>query len=315
MNAEEKKAHDEKVEKAKEANQTRNSERLRLMEQIADNSEEMRDTELDIKDDSAEREARAIAEDEEAARLLQTEGVESPTQVEAKTDADQKLINGEMHYLTIVNGQERWQTLKQLREVAQKVDSADAYLRDASEAVRNASRLALSKDETNNVEKVDVRSILRSAVLGDEEAIEKLASVLETRPSAVTPDVLRQIDQRLSFRTELESLERDSKDLLENPYMGRLFRSRLNELKEENPTMALSAAYKSIDGELRGAFPSFKSKATDKLERKRTLVNPPSAAARQVLEEEPEGEEDYAEVIEKMAKARGGNSHVHTRRQ
>lgn len=314
MNAEEKKAHDEKVAKAKEANQTRNSDRLKLIEQIADGSEEKRADELEIKDDTEEREQRAIAEDKEAARLLQTEGVESTTESQASESADQKTINGEVHYLTIVNGQERWKTLKQLREVAQKVDSADDYLRDASEAVRNASRLALSKDESNNVEKVDVRSILRSAVMGDEEAIEKLASVLETRPSAVTPDVLRQIDQRLSFRTELEGLEREYADVLSDPEAGDLFRYRLDKMKAEAPTTTLSQAYKAIGEPIRAKF-KLAGRTQDKLERKRTLVNPPSAAARQVLEEEPEGEEDLTDVIEKMAKARGLNSHVHTRRQ
>ena len=309
-----------KAEAIKKANEDRNNSRLKLMEQIADSSEDRRrdDIEgLEVKDDDAEREARAIREDEEAARFLQTEGVTSDPEPTHEAQAgDEKVINGERHYLTIVNGVEKWMTLKNLREVAQKVESADEYLRTAKESVTNAARLALSqKDEQSNVDQVDVRSVLRAAVLGDEEAIEKLASVIQAKPSAVTPDVLQQIDQRLSFRTELEQLERKSKDLLENPYMARLFRSRLNELKESSPTMGLSEAYSSIDRELRTAFPGFKTKAADKLERKRTLVNPPSAASRQVVEEEPEGEENLVDVIEQMAKARGLSAHVHTRRQ
>jgi hypothetical protein len=314
MNAEEKKAHDEAVARAREANQSRNTNRLAQMEAIADASEERRADELDLKDDAAAREAQAIAEDEAAAKLLQTEGVDATTTEVTQDLADQKTINGEVHYLTIVNGQERWQTLKQLREVAQKVDSADDYLRTAAESVRNASRLALSKDETGNVERVDVRAILRAAVLGDEEAIEKLASVINQRPSEVTPDVLRQIDQRLSFRTELESLERAYIDVLSDPEAGDLFRYRLNKMKAEAPTTTLAEAYKAIGEPIRAKF-KLGSRPQDKLERKRSLVNPPSAAARQVQQEEPEGEEDLTEVIEKMAKARGLNAHVHTRRQ
>jgi hypothetical protein len=235
------------------------------------------------------------------AKGLQEEGAEIP-----ETE-DTRVTNGETFYRQIVNGQEKWQTLKQIRETASKVEAADEYLRTASEAVKNASRLALSKqDEPSNVERVDVRAILRAAVLGDDDAIEKLASVLETRPSEVTPDVVRQIDQRLSFRTELASLEAKSKDLLENPYMGRLFRDRLNEMKAENPTMGLSEAYGSIDKELRTAFPQVaKTQVKDKLERKRTLVNVPTAASRQVTEDESEGEEDVGSVIEAMAKAQG----------
>lgn len=322
MNAEEKKLHDEAMAKAAEANKSRNNERLERMNAIADGSEENRELpheELEIKDDAAEREARAIAEDEAAAKLLQTEGVESDEKEpkDEKSDSDTKTVNGDLYYRQIVNGSEKWQTLKQIRETAQKVESGDEYLRQAAESVKNASRLALShKDEPSSVERVDVRKILRAAVLGEEEAIETLASFLETKPSEVTPDVLRTIDQRLSFRTELAELEDKSKDLLENQYTRRLFNDRLSELKAENPTMGLSEAYTSIDNELRTAFPGLlKPKVSkDKLERKRTLVNPPNAAARQQPEEEPEGEEDLSEVIGKMAKARGVTPVVHSRR-
>ena len=65
-----------KAEAIKKANEDRNNSRLKLMEQIADSSEDRRrdDIEgLEVKDDDAEREERAIREDEEAARLLQTE--------------------------------------------------------------------------------------------------------------------------------------------------------------------------------------------------------------------------------------------------
>ncbi|HXN95966.1 MAG TPA: hypothetical protein VN879_15790, partial [Candidatus Acidoferrales bacterium] len=77
----------------------------------------------------------------------------------------------------------------------------------------------------------------------------------------------------------------------------------------------LSEAYTSIDKELRTAFPGLtKAQTQTKLERKRTLVNVPTAASRQQTEEEPEGEEDVGNVIEQMAKARGLNPHVHSRR-
>ena len=313
MNEQEQKDHDEAVARAREANSTRNTERLKQLEAIASTSES--DRELPP-DDTEAREAAAAAEDETAreyAKTLQAEGAAEP-EAAATPDPDTKEVNGETYYRQMVNGREVWQTLKQIRQSAQKVESADEYLRTAAESVRNASRLALSKDEPSSIAKVDVRSILRAAVLGDEEAIEKLASVIDQRPSEVTPDVVRQIDQRLSFRTELATLESKSQDLLENPYMGRLFRDRLNELKAQDPTMALSEAYTSIDAELRGAFPGFGPKTSSKLERKRTLVNVPTAASRAPVPEDEEGEEDVGQVIEKMAKARGLSPHVTARR-
>ena len=317
MNAEEKKAYDRQMQKATEANTARNNERTARMEAIADSSEEYRDEKegLVVKDDAEEREARALAEDEAAAKLLQSEGATEETQ-EPLEDSDTKTVNGEVYYKQIVNGVERWQTLKQIREAAQKVDSADEYLRQSAESVRNASRLALStKDEPSELGEDELADLLAKTALGDVEATKKLASRLSRRPSEVTPDVVRQIDQRLSFRTELARLEDKSKDLLENPYARRLFNARLAELKAENPTMGLTEAYTSIDTELRTALPGLtKAKPQDKLERKRTLVNVPTAASRQVEPDDEEGEEDVGSVIEKMAKARGVTPHVHSRR-
>ena len=317
MTPEEKKAHDEAVAKATEANRARNNDRLERINAIADGADEHRAEELEgleFKDDSQDREQRAIAEDEAAAKLLQTEGVnadETP-----QTESDTKVVNGETYYRQIVNGREKWQTLKEIRTAASKVDAADDYLRTAAESVRNASRLALSpqKDESSNVEQVDIRSLLRGVALGEEDAIEKLATVLNTKPSDPS-DVLKTIDQRLSFRTELAQLQEKSRDLLENQYTRRLFDVRLNELRAENPHMGLSEAYTSIDQELRAAFPGMlKTQPKTKLERKRTLVNVPTAAARQQSEDEPEGEEDIGSAIEQMAKARGLSPHVHSRR-
>lgn len=292
-------------EKIREAQDRRNNERLQLMENIADSSEISRPEGLE------QTEEQVAAE--EQARALQEEG--ATPEIEAEPQAgDEKVVNGVTHYLTVINGREKWQTLQQLRETASKVEAADDYLRTASEAARNAAREALSRqDEPSNLEEDEVRKLLAATALGDEEAIGRLAKAITARPS-VTPDVLQAFDQRMSFRTELASLEAEQKDLLEDPYMGRLFRARLNELKQEAPTTKLSDAYRNIGQELRTAFPGYKGSRTQKtLERKRTLVQVPSAATRQQTSTEDEGEEDATTVIERMAKARGITPHLHRR--
>lgn len=297
-----------------EANAKQNDRRLSVMEQIADNSEKARPEELVNESTATERTAQAETEQAERyARSLQTEGVEADKPVQA--DSDTKLVNGDTYYRQIVNGVEKWQTLKQIRETASKVDGADEYLRQASESVKNASRLALSKqDEPSNLKEDEVADLLRRVALGDEDAIKALAPRL-VRPSVNTADVLQQVDQRMSFRTELASLETQSKDLLEDKYLGLIFRSKLNELKATKPDTTLSEAYTSIDKELRTAFPGFKTDRTqDKLERKRTLPTPITASARQGTQVEEEGEENASDVIEQMAKKRGYTPHVHTRR-
>lgn len=295
-------------QKAREAMERRNNDRLQLMENIADASEMGREDDIEGVEKPIDKEQAAA---EAQARALQEEGVTAETQ----ELADQKTINGVTHYLTVVNGREKWQTLQELRTNASKVEAADEYLRQASEAARNSAREALSPpDEPSSLDEAEARKLLAAAALGDEEAIGRLAKAITAKPSGVTPDVLQAFDQRLSFRTELASLEAEQKDLLEDPYMGRLFRARLNELKQEAPDTKLSEAYRNIGKELRTAFPGYKgSKTQTKLERKRTLVQVPSAATRQQTDTEDEGEEDPSAIIERLAKARGVTPHLHRR--
>lgn len=299
------------TEKAAQAIERRNSERLKLMESIADASEIGRKEDIEGIDKGEPDEEQLQAE--AAARALQEEGA-APEKEQVQEEGDTRVIDGITYYLTVVNGREKWQTLKQLRETASKVDAADDYLRQASEAARTSAREALSqKDEPSSLEEDEARKLLAAAALGDEEAIGRLAKAITAKPS-VTPDVLQAFDQRLSFRTELAQLEAEQKELLEDPYMGRLFRARLNELKQEAPETKLSEAYRSIGKELRQAFPGYKgSRVQTKLERKRTLVQVPQAATRQTLETEDEGEEDASQVIERLAKARGVTPHLHRR--
>lgn len=306
------KTPEEKRAEAREVNDSINNSRLDRMNAIADQNDA--DLELDESEQTERRAAEETAEAERYARSLQTEGV-STEKIEVKEDQDTKTVNGEVYYRQIVNGHEKWQTLKEIRTSAAKVEGADEYLRQASESVKNASRLALShKDEPSNLKEDEVADLLRRVALGEEDAIKALAPLL-TKPSVNEADVLQKVDQRMSFRTELASLEASSKDLLEDQYMGRLFRSRLNEMREQDPNKTLSEAYGSIDQELRTAFPGFKTdKTQDKLARKRTLPAPITASARQGTQGEEEGEEDPSEVIAQMAKKRGFTVHVHTRR-
>ena len=305
----EKKELEEKKAKAREVNQSRNNERVQLMEQIADTSE----TERELAESPQEEPVKEPEKEEPS-----EEPVEEPKE-EPKEEAvpgDEKEVDGVKYYLTIVNGQDRWQTLKQLREAAQKVESADEYLRSAAEAARSAAAGAPSqKDEPPSLGEDEIADLLRKQALGDDEATRQLAK-LYVRPSKVTPDVLQALDQRLSFRTELAELEAKSRDLLDDPNLGLLFRAKLGQLKQTAPNTKLADAYKGIDKELRTAFPGFKnSKLTEKLERKRTLPQIQSAATRQTTEAEEEGEEDPSTVIERMAKARGATPHTYSPRK
>lgn len=331
----------EKVEKARKANEARNQSRLERLSAIADGNDaagtaEMQDVDggnLVLKETPSpeEREAQAQREEEESqrflaeqeARALQTEGAdttgaaaepvaeEQPPPVD--TPADVKVVNGVTHYLTVINGKEKWLTLEQLRVTAQKVESADEYLASAAASVRNSARLTPSKqDESSRIDDVDLEKMLSSAVMGDEEAIKKLAAAIKARPSAVTPDVLQQFDERWSFRRAAEWFEETYADELSDPFLKRLMYERDAELAKDDPHLPYKQRLKQAGDEVRtwmqkksNSGPVRVASSPTKVERKKALVNVPSAAARQAAPEDEDAEESVEDVIARMAKARG----------
>lgn len=333
----------ERLEKARKANEARNQSRLERLSAIADGNDAAGTAEMQEVDGGnlvmketptpEEREAAAAREEadsqrflaEQEAKALQTEGAE-PAQADSETEpvaeeppqpdggtTDVKVVNGVTHYLTVVNGKEKWLTLEQLRVAAQKVESADEYLASAAASVRNSSRLTPSKqDESGRVDDVDLEKMLSSAVMGDEEAIKKLAAAIKARPSAVTPDVLQQFDERWSFRRAAEWFEETYADELGDPFLKRLMYERDAELAKDDPHLPYKQRLKKAGDEVRiwmqkksGTAPVRVATSPNKLDRKKVLVNVPSAAARQAAPEDEDAEESVEDVIAKMAKARG----------
>jgi hypothetical protein len=287
-------------EKVKEVNDTRNADRLAALEAIADNADGERPEVEEPQDEPQEQEADSPQEEQEK-------------QQEPEEDSDTKLVNGETFYRMIVNGQEKWQNLKQIREAAQKVESADEYLAKAKESVNNSPRVAPSKDEQLSLEEDQIADLHRKAAMGEEDAIKALAS-WQAGLARQLREAPKQIDQRLSFRTELAQLESEYSDVLKDPDAGDLFRARLARLKVEAPNTTLSDAYKQIGEPIRNRFKTT-GKLQEKLERKRALPIPVRASARQATTEVEEESQDDGKSIEEMARARGKSAYVHPGRQ
>ena len=325
-----------------EVNQRQNNSRLSRMQAIANSvdgsrAEDFQDVDGDEVtgsfqggefDDSPEaREAQALREEEEArvaleeeaaraeAENLQAEGAgdsegDTETRSTGSDDApEEKVIGGVKHYLVITNGKEKWLTFPQLKALAQKVESADEALQRANDAVKRATQLALTpreepSDEGNDV---DVESILSSAVMGDRDAIKSLATLLKARPSK-TPDVSREVAQAIATRSAVQTAEQQQKDIFEVEPLVPVFKARLQQVAQAEPELSIIAAYKKAGDMVRKEFaPMLKNRPTDtsKAARKRTLVNPPTQAARQVARADEDGEENPTSVIDQIAKGRG----------
>lgn len=262
--------------------------------------------------EQAEHAATEEGKAEEAARRLQAEGAK-PEGDEPTDDAepgDEKVINGVRHYLTVVSGSERWLTLKQLREEASKSAAADVALQRANDALKQASTVALSpKDEPTEVSDADLENIVLSAGMGDTEAVKKLVSVIRRKPSEVTPsDVSRQITQQLQTQRAVDEAEKESRDVLSNQSLEPLFRMRLRQVANAEPDLKIQAAYSKVAKAMRTEFaPMLKTEKLpdSKLDKKRTIVNPPQAAGRQPAQRDDDQEVPLSTQIDQMAKSRG----------
>ncbi len=318
----------EKLNKARQVAEERNKSRVDMLNAIADNNDKnkdpgMKETDGDLVleepenklESDADKAAKEAAEAEAAAKALQAEGVEEKANESEPEDSNEKEIDGVKHYKMVVNGKESWKTLEQIVASAQKVESADEYLAEAkSKATEKVEKNTdpEPKEEPVKVEPDDWEETLNAAVMGDKEAIKKVASALK-RPSEMTPDVVKQIDDRWSFRTAAAWFEETYQDLLGDPRLKKLVFEEDAELAQTNPKMPYKQRLKIAGDNIRSAVAGWTKKpekveaksSNDKLAAKRSLPSVPAAASRQPATQEEEPEESVEDAIAKMAKARG----------
>lgn len=274
-----------------------------------------------------QREAAAAAEAMEAARL-QSEGAAEDPAGAVRTDADdessedgsadQRMINGEMHYAVAVNGQLRWLTLKQLREDRAKAGDVDKALQDAQAALQSAAASSLRSPpaEEESLDDETLGDVFLAASMGDREAVQKLVPHLRRQHPGLTRDeIAQEVSRRLATQREIEAGEAGQRELIDHPVLGSVFKQRFNQLREEAPTTRIREAYAQIGAGMRKDFAAMLGQGKpgngsapilpDKATRKRTLVSPPSASARQSAGADPEREVPVSETIDQMARGRG----------
>jgi hypothetical protein len=310
-------------EQAIEANQNRNNEMVNRRNQIADSYDDMRADDMDETDGERilsknpdDTEAEAAEEDARAARARQEleqddrPGNDRDDEDEQEEDeGDSKVINGETYYLQIVNGKKKWQSLREIRATAQKVESADEYLQNASASVKNA--IKMTEQVPSQMDDEDLELELNKALMGDQESVRKLAQRLKATPSAVTPDVLQAVDERMTFRAAVDWFEGEYEKELSDPLLKKLIVEEDARLANEDPSMSYKKRLKiagdsirkwknGISGQAEGTPPTSK-----KLERKQQMASAPVAGGRYREGDEPEAEETVADAIQAMAKKRG----------
>ena len=267
---------------------TLNNDRLKRFNAIADGADEIRNHEFneEITDRPVEDER-----DEDEGETVQAAA--EPRRVKIK-----------------VNGKELSLTEDELIQRAQKVESADEYLRSASEAVKNATKLALSaQDEPQRVDEDDL-ALARAIQMGSEDEAVQAIRKIKSRPSEVTPDaVARVVDERLSFQRAAEWFNGEYKELLADPLLKKLVLDRDTELAQLEPNTPYADRLKRVGDEIR----TWSQKMTgssgtpkiDKAARKASVAAVPSAAGRQSSGSDEESDDSPESVIAAMAKSRG----------
>ncbi len=334
----------EGAERALQANQARNADRLARMEQIADSAEttgeHVDDVEVtdemyqDLELSDEQREARAIvkarvrAEDADEGHDEQEDDDTPANDVEAEDEADEardagaddvRLRNGVKEYRLVVNGKVKWATLDQIRATAQKVEAADEYLQVATETARKATRAEPSAEEAqakaraSEERKAHLRSLLARQAMGDEQAIDELAGLLDSAPSVVTPDVLKALDERfdsrVTFREAVDWFEDEYGAELRHPAMKSYAGELDAALAVQNPNLSPKQRLKRVGDQIRKELGDTyglgsRQGPSAKAQRKSEIRRPQQASGR-VRAAEDEGEdEDVSSVINGMAKGR-----------
>ena len=311
---------------AREANDRRINDRLDRLNAIANQSDEAKveDGMEDLDDDAWDEQAKArpphnsANEDDDAVAVAEKADRDADDARAAGAD-DVRITNGVTHYRLVVNGQERWLTLEQLRANASKVSSADEYLRDAKEAAKRFTEVTPShRDERPQPDQDRVRDLISRAIMGEQSAIDELALTIGSRPSEVTPDVVRavdeQIESRLTFREAVSWFDREYASELADPDLKEFIVDYDAKLAARDPSMNFKERLKAVGDKarsIRGVKADAPKTAQvkpseDKAARKASIRSITQASGRPYESpDDDDGEESYEQAIAKMAASRG----------
>ena len=287
--------------------------REKAAEREEDEAEQARQEQADRARQAEEQET----DEERRARELQEEGASDGQRARGGGDegdqaGDEKVIGGVRHYLTIVDGNEKWLTLRQLREHAAVVINTEETLQRAQDALQRSSQAAPSpKDEPAEISEKDLENIILSASVGEEEAVRKLASILASRPKGIdTQAISRQVAQQIATQRAVDEAKSEQKDLIGHAVLAPIFDQRLVAFAKERPKTSIKDAYKAVGEQMRKDFAPLLTTGRnppvqDKTQRKRTIVTPPEGVARQRTTEADDREPSVSSDIDAIAKARG----------
>ena len=228
-----------------------------------------------------------------------TEIVEETEQAEDKREAVP-----EKKYKVKVNGQDREFTEAELIERASRAEAADQRFQEAARLKREAEELRQAPKEPAKPEiEEDDLALARALQMGSEEEAAKVIKKLRV-PTLNEGDVVRKIDERLTFQSSVQRFQTEYPELFSDPYLSKLVALRDEELVKQGDTRPYWDRYKSIGDEMKGWLGKIKPESR-KEERKASITTLKTASGRKVEASDEDEEQSASDIVNQMAKARG----------
>jgi len=291
-----------------------NDSRLKLYNEIADGLDRFRSEELAHVNDDGSTEEFSLEEVEEEASQL---GEEPDTPEEESSSNEPESFQSEVppRYRIKVNGVEQELSLDELIARAQKVEAADQYLNEASRLYKEAkshNQPANQSADNSKVEEDDL-ALARAIQMGSEE--EAVNAIRKLKSNGLSKDDLtRQIDERMIFQEANRFFATEYKDIVSNPRLYEMAIRRDAELIQSGDTRSFKDRYDAIGKEIRGWVKEISGNVSSstlsqeqKKERKEAAPTAPKSVALKAQQEvEEESEPTTQEIIQGIAKSRGG---------
>lgn len=272
-------------EQIKEAIDERNTARLKMYDEIADANDEARAEEFDEIPDNP---------------LRETQDEETDSHVPDAKDAERFQLK--------VNGKVVELSLEEVIARAQKVESADQYLSEASrirtDALRQQHPTPSPDTSAQSVE--DDLALVRAIQMGSEE--EAVQAIRKLKTPSVKPDELGSlIDERMSFQTAVSRFQTEYTDIFSDPILRQVALSKDADLVAQGDGRPYWERYQSIGNEVREWVGTVRKtdSVAGKQQRKASVTQITPAASRVASQPQEETDESVADVIAQMAKTRG----------
>lgn len=297
----------------------RNQERIDRLSSIADQADELRAQEFgDVGDEEEGRPGPEDEEDEEEPTRGQDdvepdESDQGEDEQEEEESPDTQASAPTRKIKIKVNGRDMELTEQELVERAQKVESADDYLRSASEAFRRSlsqdpPKTVAAQPESDEVDDDDI-ALARALQMGDEAEAAKAIRRLRKTPSVKPDEITQLIDERTSLHRAFSRFEGEYPEIVGDPRLWRMAQDRDAELVAKGDTRSHYDRMKAVGDELREwtgklTTPSSQSR-DDKKARKGSMSTVTRASGRQApVSQADDTEENVSTTIQKMAMAR-----------